>query len=275
MSSVFSGYPVQTKPGKPRMDQSRPGDPDSQATPNYQFHYYRDINGAGAIQPTASFAIGDNVDLTNPQSIHSTMKYLLDFSRENALLLVRPIGANKECYVISLAVGGTKVNTTVLGLPVNNVCQEADLDQDAINYVIYLFGPDSPSALATGAGIFYSMSRRLIELARESGYTTVGEPRRLAGDIDDETDNVGGEVTFIAPTWSTAPPFTVPDVIEWDVNGVVIPGSDGSADLLVENLTLAQNGDIYRVRAGYFSPGKTYPDAWKHSGAGILTVTDN
>lgn len=275
MSSVFSGYPVQTKPGNPRMDMSAPTDPDSEATQNFYLHLYRDINGAGGPQPTASYAIGDDVDLTKQQSLHSTMMYLLDFSRENGRILEPPTGTGRECYILSLPVGGIKRDVTVLGLPVNNTATEDDLVQGAVNLVIYLFGPDAPESLVTGAGHYYAMGKRLIEMAREKDYFTVGVPRRLDPTIDDQTDNVGGEVTFEPPTWSEVAPQAAPDILQWVANGELVPGSDGALPLLVENLTIEQNGDFYRVRAGYLKPGATVPDAWRHSQEGTLIVTDN
>lgn len=270
MSSVFNGFPLETKPPNPRKDLRQPGDFISDVTNVFQLKLFRDINGAGASVPTISYAIGDNVDLAKQQSIHSTMKYLLDFSRENVGTLVPPTDANRQGYVASLPVGGTKVNISVLTISINTTVQETDLDQDAVNLVIYLFGPDSTQALATGAGIYYSVGKRLIELAREMDYSTVGQPRRNDPNVDDENE-LAGDATFAFPTWDEVAPQTVPDVLEWVVNLLPFsPPRDGSVDLVLTGLTAADHGNLYQVRAGYIKPGGTIPDSWRHSDAGEL-----
>lgn len=274
MSSVFAGYPVETKPPKPRKDLPSPGDPTAPLSGGYvfQFTLYRDINGVGA--PSIVFAVGDNVDVAKQQSVHSTLGYLLSFMRENARLLSPPSGADRQAYILTLPVNSVKSQITVTPIGPNLTVQETDIDQDAVNLVFYVFGPDSPQDIRFGAGVFMATGKRLIELAREMDYSTVGQPRSLAPDVNDEVVAAGGTATFIPPTWNTTAPQTAPDILEWVENLVPFdPPQDGSADLVLTNVTADMDGRLYQVRAGYIKPGGTIPDAWKHSNAGLLTVT--
>lgn len=272
MSSVFSGYPIETKPPKPRKDMRRPGDSVFGETNVFQFKLYRDVNGAGA--PSITFAIGDNVSLTNPQEIHSALGYLLGYARENAINLTAPTGSDRQAYVASLPLGSVKSQVTVIALPLNNTAQETDLDQGAVNLVVYLFGPDSPQYFSFGAGVFMTSGKRLIELAREMNYSTAGQPRRLDPSVDDEEVIDGGIATFLAPSWDTTPPQETPDILEWVVNlQPFSPSQNGAVPLIINPVDPTMDGNLYQVRAGYIKPGGTVPDSWRHSDAGLLTVT--
>jgi len=266
MSSVFTGRIIETKPAKPRQDQSPPGDPNSPATPNFYYNLLTDI--AGIEYPGVAFAVGDNVDLSKPADLFSSMNYMLDAVRENTRLLSPPPAAQRQGYVVSLIPGQVKSQLSVFVNTPGNTIIEADLDQDAMNLVFYLYNPEAPEYTGFGPGLAYVTGRRLIELAREMDYFTVGQPTRDQNTVD-QSVAVGGTATFIPPTW-IAPP---PDVVQWTVNGILIPGADGNADLVVENVTAEMDGNIYRTRAGYTKPNSTIPDSWKSSFQGILTVT--
>ena len=266
MSSVFTGRIIETKPAKPREDISAPTDPDSPATPNFYYNLYTDI--AGIEYPGVAFAVGDNVDLAKQADIFSAMNYMLDAVHKNTRLVLPPTGNERQGYIVSLLPGQVKSQLSVVLNAPGDTIIESDLNQDAINLVFYIYGLESPNYTGFGVGIIYTAGRRLIELARENDYFTVGQPVRDQNTVDQDV-LVGETATFIPPTWQ-AP---APDVVQWTVNGILIPGADGNADLVVENVTLDMDGFIYRTRAGYTKPNSTVPDSWKHSFQGILTVT--
>ena len=267
MSFVFAGYPIETKPPKPRQD-IRPGtDGNDPVDFVYQYKLYTDISFMG--QFNIAIVIGDNVDRTKEQSIHSTIGYLLDFLMENRARLARdPI--ERQGIILHLPVNSVKSQTEITLTIAGATAQEIDLDQDAISLVFYVLSETAPSVLEYGAGPFRSAVIRLRELAREMNYWTVGEPRRDDPAIADQAGIVGGSATFLPPTW--LPP--TPNKLEWLENGVrMIPVRAGIQPLVLTDLTLDMDGNVYSVRAGYQKTPDQAPDAWRSSNIGTLTVT--
>lgn len=266
MSSVFTGYPIETKPGKPRLDIQPGTDGDVPKEFNFQYKLYNDIAFMGDFN--VGFAVGDNVDLSKPQTIHSAFGYLRDYLLENSRQLVRdPIFRNG--IVASLGQHQVKSQTEVVVVPgPANAIEEIDLDQDKINLCIYVQS-EGGAIFDFAPGPFYTAMKRLTELARENNYFTVGEPRRGIDVVPDDSVAAGGTANFAPPSFNDGPDGVGGAVINsyWIENGILMrPLRDGDIPLVLINVTAEMDGNVYQVRA---SSGAAY----RHSATGLLTVT--
>lgn len=266
MSSVFAGYANQeTKPGKPRIDIKPGTDGNVPVNWSFEYKYYNDIAFVGNFN--VAIAIGDNVDLTKPQTIYSAIGYLRAYLLENLSQLAQD-PTERLGAILALGQHQVKSQTVVsTGVPDSNF-NEVDLDQDKVSLVFFI-QPVGSARMGVGSGIFYSCIQRLREMAREAVYFTVGEPRRGATTVPDQSVAVGATATFTAPSFNDGGDGVGGPVINawWIENGILMrPLRDGTASLVLTAVTAEMNGNVYQVRA---SSGPAY----RHSATGLLTVT--
>lgn len=272
MSSTFAGYPIETKPGKPRLDIKPGTSGDIPQEWNFQYKLYSDVSFVGDFN--MAIAIGDNVDLSKPQTIHSALNYLRDFLFENLRSIPRnPIV--RSGVVLSMDQHAIKSQIVITDAGVGSI-QEGDLDQDGVNLVFFINSEDAPSPFQHGPGPFRTSITRLIELAREKGYYTIGEVRRGSTEVPDQSVAEGATATFTPPSWNDGPDGVGPSPtnLVWLENGILMrPFQPGLQNLVLTNVTLDMDGNVYQVRA-YASDGPSdIGDAYRHSNIGTLTVT--
>jgi hypothetical protein len=250
MSYVFAGFPLETKPSSPRKDVVD----GSNSVRSFQYQIYRTLGSV--TQSNIALVVGNNVDRSKEQSIHSAFKRLIEYIRENVQVSITPV-VNYEAYLFAIGLDDAKSQVELVRQVTNTKLLEADVNQDKLNVAFYFYNYTNSRYYTEG--LFDKTADDLLSLAREQHYFCTPELVRALSPIADIPAPVEGDtVTISAPTWTGS---TV-TYAYWMKDGVVFDTSLSGLDPLVLTNMNVFDGGVYQVKAGVKKPNGTAPSQY-------------
>jgi hypothetical protein len=253
MSYIFAGIPLDTKPSSPRKDVADGTD----SVSNFQYKMYQDMSFVGPA--SMSLIVGDNVDRSKEQSIHSAFQRLIEYIRENVEVSITPVDAY-ESYLFAIGLDDAKSQVELVRQASNSAPQEIDVNQDKLNIAFNFYTYGNPNYYTEG--LFDKVADDLLSLAREQRYFCTQELLRALAPVADIPAPVEGDtVTISAPTWTGG----VPDYAYWMKDGIVFDTSLSGLDPLVLTNMNVFDGGVYQVKAGVRKPNGDVPSQYRTS----------